>query len=133
MGVHYFVSLECDWCGSTEESSPEYCREDLLEAYEVAEHFDWAQIEIYGEYTTLCDSCMGSVFYCEECGEYYPEDDGYTCDDEMIRCEGCADANHEYIQNELMDDGNREKEWVCENCGVENSIYMSTPTATWTI
>lgn len=46
---------------------------------------------------TICDNCLdnGSYCYCEDCGEYYHEDNMTYCeDDDCYYCDGCIE-NHQ--------------------------------------
>lgn len=75
-----------------------------------------------GDYVRVCESCFNDYYVCcDDCGEYYHENDGRRIDDWTWVCDGCLEENwrqcdgcDEYYRCDDMhyDDG----DWYCESC-----------------
>ena len=141
---HY---TECEECGEViriddaywDDDRECYVCEDCWERYYITcyecgeKHYQDNMTEIHGgDY--VCDDCLSSYRRCDDCGEYYPEEDLHYCDsDECYYCDDCID-NHpndiigyhdyqgEYTLRQLKDDRSR-------HFGIELETENNTYTA----
>lgn len=90
----------------------------------------WVHDRRHGD-IRVCESCRDDHYcYCEDCGEWFDEDTGYTVDDiyycescfenrvgngEIVRCAECGEYHHADDMNYVFDE-NGEEVLVCEWC-----------------
>ena len=73
----------------------------------------------YGEEIYVCENCVGNYCYCNECGEYFNEDDVLTAHDvdgaSIYVCDDCSDSFVECPHcNELV---KMRTDKICSACG----------------
>ena len=75
----------------------------------------------------ICESCRGTVYYCEHCGErideynaIYIEGYGYCCNDCVTYCEHCGEY---HLESEMV---NTADGYVCRSCFEDCYTYVES-------
>ena len=124
MGLYYQAVVECDECGTVEESDPEYEPTDLPDTPEFG-YMDHMCTEY--ECMTICSSCSENYSYCGYCEETTHIDNMFSCCGEMI-CSSCNDGWHDALyENSSEDEIGPADEFICEDCEYPNPDYNPTP------
>ena len=91
-------------------------------------------IKLYtGDTVYVCDDCLSEYIQCDDCGDYFNNDDNYLinkdgdyicpyCADHYVCCEHCDEYVHEdYIHTVIKRNGS--EEFWCESC-CESEAYV---------
>ena len=100
----------CECCGS-------HCNEDEL----------YTVHDSYGNTIEVCENCRDNCYaYCDECSEYYPNDDmtcvGDVCicseclEEHYIQCTHCGEWVREDVACSVVADAYGHHYYVCEDC-----------------
>lgn len=124
MGVHVEVTIECDDCGHYDNNYDYYPGDRLPNGNELAYDHGFRVVETEYNSNVCCEDCYAErIGYCEDCEDEFPHDDLRTCDDDMRRCDSCAEHIHDLWLTDMEDEKDTEQEFICEACSERNPYW----------